>query len=210
MSDKQGSYYYFESSGAVVLTSPIAMPKASGFLWNKKMMLQMNCRGYAVAQFMQPEPTKYSTGPALEATTFMQPEHHYHAQHPGRFFYVKAKRGGKCYSLPFEPMRNEADEFEFHVQSNALVWKIRYGVLAFNLQVELIPEQGAELWSLSIENRGDETEEFDLYPYFTIGFLSWMNQSADFNSDLNGIVGNKITPYQKLDDYYKNKHHFLN
>jgi len=34
------------------LTSPITLPKASGFLWNEKMMIHMNCRGYAVAQFI--------------------------------------------------------------------------------------------------------------------------------------------------------------
>jgi cellobionic acid phosphorylase len=42
------------------LTSPTAMPKADGFLWNQKMMIQVTCRGYATAQFMQPEPAKYS------------------------------------------------------------------------------------------------------------------------------------------------------
>ncbi len=32
------------------------LPNASSFLWNKSMMIHMNCRGYATAQFMQPEP----------------------------------------------------------------------------------------------------------------------------------------------------------
>jgi hypothetical protein len=40
------------------LTSPTAMPKADAFLWNQKMMIQVTCRGYAAAQFMQPEPAK--------------------------------------------------------------------------------------------------------------------------------------------------------
>jgi hypothetical protein len=34
------------------LTSPTAMPKAGGFLWNQRMMIQATCRGYATAQFM--------------------------------------------------------------------------------------------------------------------------------------------------------------
>ena len=53
------------------LGSPTALPRAAGFLWNRKMMIQVNCRGYAVAQFMQPEPAKYSFAPNLEAKTFM-------------------------------------------------------------------------------------------------------------------------------------------
>ncbi len=54
-------------------------------------MIQMNCRGFAVAQFMQPEPAKYAYAPNIEAKTFMQPEHHYYANHPGRFFILKTK-----------------------------------------------------------------------------------------------------------------------
>src|SRR5690625_375337 len=71
------------------LQSPTLMPKASAFLWNRRMMIQANCRGYAVAQFMQPEPAKYSYAPNLEAKTFMQPEQPYYAHHPGRFVYIK-------------------------------------------------------------------------------------------------------------------------
>lgn len=198
-------YYQNQEQGSVVLTDPLSMPKAAGFLWNKKMMLQMNCRGYAVAQFMQPEPTKYSAGPALEATTFMQPEHHYHAQHPGRFFYIKM-RDKPIFSLPFEPVRQKPDSFEFHVKASELTWHIRFGVLQFILSVSLVPEEGAEYWTLNIENTSDEAVECDIYPYFSIGFLSWMNQSASYDRDLCAIVSNKITPYQKLDDYWKNKH----
>ena len=76
----------------VFLHSSTAMPKACGFLFNPNMFIQMNCRGYAVAQFLQPEPAKYSHGPALEAKTFIQPEHTYYAHHPGRFFYIKDKK----------------------------------------------------------------------------------------------------------------------
>ena len=36
------------------LLSPTALPKAAGFLWNRRMMIQVTCRGYAIAQFMQP------------------------------------------------------------------------------------------------------------------------------------------------------------
>ena len=84
-------HYPFEhNSHRVDLNSPTAMPKANGFLWNSKMLLQMNCRGYAVAQFMQPEPASYSHPPNLAAKTFMMPEPTYFAHHPGRFFYINS------------------------------------------------------------------------------------------------------------------------
>ena len=43
------------------------MPRAAGFLWNPKMMIQVTCRGYAIAQFTQPEPAKYATPPSWKA-----------------------------------------------------------------------------------------------------------------------------------------------
>ena len=82
------------------LLSPTAMPRAAGFLWNPSMMIQVTCRGYAVAQFMQPEPAKYAYAPNLEAKSFMQPEQPYYAHHPGRFFYVKDEDTGESFSAP--------------------------------------------------------------------------------------------------------------
>ena len=76
------------------LHSPTAMPSAGAFLWNRRMMIQLTCRGYATAQFMQPEPAKYAHAPNLEARTFMQPEQPYYAHHPGRFFYLKDEDNG--------------------------------------------------------------------------------------------------------------------
>ena len=51
-----------EGGAQYVLKSPKALPNASGFLWNKNMLIQANCRGYAIAQFMQPEAGKYVSG----------------------------------------------------------------------------------------------------------------------------------------------------
>ena len=92
-----------------LLHSPVAMPRASSFLWNKEMMIHMNCRGYAVSQFMQPEPAKYAYAPNLEAKTFMQPEQPYYAHHPGRFVYFKDRSSGDLFSVPNEPVRRQLD-----------------------------------------------------------------------------------------------------
>ena len=42
-----------------------------------------------------------------------------------------------------------------------------------------------------------------VYPYFPIGYMSWMNQSAEWRADLGGIVASSVTPYQKVADYFK-------
>src|SRR5215472_9439604 len=97
------------------LLSPTVMPRAAAFLWNKRMLLQVTCRGYAVAQFTQPEPAKYAYAPNLEARTFMQPEQPYYAHHPGRFFYVKDENTGSIFSAPYEPVRAKLDCYCFSV-----------------------------------------------------------------------------------------------
>ena len=104
----------FEDGGRrCVLHSPIDMPQASTFLWNRRLLLQLNCRGYATAQFMQPEPAKYAHAPTLEARTFMQPEQPYYAHHPGRFCYVKDEESGLLFSAPHAPVNHAPDAFAF-------------------------------------------------------------------------------------------------
>jgi len=188
------------------LTSPTAMPRAAGFLWNKRMMVQITCRGYAVAQFMQPEPAKYAHAPNLEAKTFMQPEQPYYAHHPGRFFYVKDEDTGKLFSLPHEPVRAEADSFAFSVGKGDIAWRVACDGLVLELNVSLPVEDVAELWHLRVTNTSGRERRLSIYAYFPIGYMSWMNQSAEYRADLGGIVASCVTPYQKVADYFKNRH----
>src|SRR5690606_12568525 len=93
------------------LTSPTLMPHAAGFLWNSKMMIQVGCRGYAIAQHMQPEPSKYTYQPIIEGKIFMLPEQPFFAHSPGRFFIVKDEESGEIFSAPYEPIRTKCDKF---------------------------------------------------------------------------------------------------
>ncbi len=187
------------------LSSPTAMPRAAGFLWNRKMMLQVTCRGYAVAQFMQPEPAKYAYAPNLEAKTFMQPEQPYYAHHPGRFFYIKDELTGEIFSAPFEPVRAKLDSFNFSVGKGDIAWVVECLGLRIDLSVSLPVEDVVELWSLKVTNISRRARKLSIYSYFPIGYMSWMNQSAEYRPDLSGLVASCVTPYQKVADYFKNK-----
>jgi len=203
--------YTIEKSGSrdsrVNLNCPTSLPKAAGFLWNKKMMIQMNCQGYAVSQFLQPEPAKYSYAPCIEAKTFMQPEHHYYRDHPGRFFYVKDEDTGEIFSAPYEPVRTSLESFSFSVGNHDIKWKVEALSLCIELTLSLGVKSPVELWSVVITNKSKSkiNRNISFYPYFTIGYMSWLNQSATYNVELNGIVAKAITPYQKVEDYYKNQ-----
>lgn len=194
-----------EDSERFNLTSPTAMPRAAGFLWNQRMMIQVTCRGYAVAQFMQPEPAKYAYAPNLEAKTFMQPEQPYYAHHPGRFFYIKDEESGDLFSAPYEPVRAELDNFTFSVGKADLSWRVERGGIVLELMLSLPTDDVVELWSLTVTNNSGRPRKLSVYPYFPMGYMSWMNQSAEYRADLGGIVASCVTPYQKVADYFKNK-----
>ncbi len=188
------------------LTSPTAMPRAAGFLWNRKMMMQITCRGYAVAQFMQPEPAKYAYAPNLEAKTFMQPEQPYYTHHPGRFFYIKDEETGEIFSAPYEPVRASLEKFVFSVGKGDLSWTIEHLGIRVELNVSLPVDDVVELWSLKVSDISGSARKLGVYPYFPIGYMSWMNQSAEYRADLGGIVASCVTPYQKVADHFKNKY----
>ena len=163
-------------------------------------MLHVNCRGYVTGQFMQPEPCKYSHAPNLEAQSFMQPEHHYFAHHPGRFVYVKDESTQESFSVPYEPSRAQLSRFNFIVEKSKISWVVEALDIKVTWSVTLTNEDTVELWELVVENQGKADRNISIYPYFSIGYMSWMNQSASFVPHLNAIVADSVTPYQKVED----------
>lgn len=186
------------------LTSPVALPKAFGFLWNNKMVIQANCRGYATAQFTQPEPYKYAHSPNLEAKTFIQPEQPYYAHHPGRFVYIK-NEDNEIFSVPYEPVKVKTDEYLFSVGKDSIKWEVTYDNIYCEMSLSLSKNDTVELWSIKVKNLSDKRRKISIYPYFPVGYMSWMNQSSDYNEELQSIICSSITPYQKSEDYYKLK-----
>lgn len=182
------------------LSSATAMPRASGFLWNRHMMLHVNCRGFVKAQHMQPEPGKYSYAPNQEARSFIQPEQPYYAHHPGRFFYIKDEQTGRMFSAPYEPVRCETAQFEFSVGQGDIRWKVLELDIEVELTLHLPVDDVVELWSMTIRNCGEKDRNLSIYPVFSIGYMSWMNQSAAYNPELGAVVASCVTPYQKSED----------
>lgn len=188
------------------LYTPVAMPNCGGFLWNRQMLIQITCRGYAIAQYMQPEPSKYSYQPMVEGKIFMLPEQPFFAHSPGRFFYIKDEETGEVFSAPYEPTRVLPDKFVFSVGKHDIQWQLEHLDIAIKLTLSIPADGVVELWQVTIVNRGERQRKLSFYPYVSFGFMSWMNQSASYQPAVGGIVGSAVTPYQKLDDFYKNRH----
>ncbi|EJD39957.1 cyclic beta-1, 2 glucan synthetase, putative, cgs94A [Auricularia subglabra TFB-10046 SS5] len=181
------------------------MPLAAGFLWNPRMMIHMTARGYATAQFMQPEPSKYAHAQIMEAKHFMLPEQGTYAHHPGRFFFVKDRDSGNLFSAPYEPARAPVDSFSFDIMPSLIHWDIKAQDVHVDLRLSLPADDACELWEVRLTNIGSAKKRLSFYPAFPLGLLSWMNQSATYDRDLNAIVADSVTPYQKTKDYFKNK-----
>lgn len=189
------------ADGRVELDSPVHAPRAGSFLWNDQMLLHVNCRGFVKAQYMDPEPRTWCYGPVMEAATFMLPEAPYYAHHPGRFVYVKDESSNEIFSIPHEPVRARPDGFVFAVADRNIEWRVKANGLSFRWHVTL-PEQGAaEIWTLEVRNDSGRQRTVSLYPYFSIGYVSWMNQSAEYRQDLGAVVATSVTPYQQMSDY---------
>ncbi|KJY82891.1 glycosyltransferase 36 [Vibrio galatheae] len=197
---------YVKGGERFSLTDPTLVPNSAGYLWNKHMMIHMNCQGYAVAQYMNPEPKKYAHTPSMAATSFMQPEQPYFANHPGRFFYLRDDQSGEIFSAPFAPIKAPLDSFEFLPGLSDIKWKVQHNDICVELCLTLSEEFAAELWQVKVTSNSKAIRNISLIPYFPVGYMSWMNMGAHYDDQLNAIVCTSITPYQKLEDYAKNKH----
>ncbi|MCW8345404.1 NdvB protein [Vibrio sp. ZSDZ65] len=197
---------FLEQGTRFSLSDPTLLPNSAGYLWNRKMMIHVNCQGYVVAQYMNPEPKKYTHVPNLAATSFMQPEQPYFAHHPGRFFYVRDDETGELFSAPFAPIKTQLDSFEFQPGLTDVKWVVKHSDIELVITLTLGEDEAAELWNVTVSNTGTTQRKLSIIPYFPVGYMSWMNMGAHYDASLNSIVCTSITPYQKLEDYEKNKH----
>ncbi|MEG3766647.1 GH36-type glycosyl hydrolase domain-containing protein [Alteromonas sp. 14N.309.X.WAT.G.H12] len=200
-------YTLNDDNGDITVHDSTAVATAGGYLWNHRLLLNMTCQGYANVHFMQPEPASYSCGPALEAKTFLQPEHQYYPGHPGRFFYFHDKQADYRFSAPYAPVNARHDRFAFDIKKHQLSWTIEHKHWRIELCVHLPQHEVAEFWSLSITNTDNQLRTLQHCSCFNIGNQSWMNQSATYEPTLGALVANKVTPYQKTADYAKQQHY---
>lgn len=189
----------------VQLDDPHLAPTATAYLWNERMMVQVTARGFATAQFMQPEPAKYAHPPVLAAKTFMQPEQPYFAHHPGRFVYVRDDESGALFSAPFEPCRRPLELFRFEPGLSDIRWIASAEGLEVTLRLTLAVDDVVERWSVELVNRSGRPRRVSLVPFFPVGYASWMNMAGAYDADLQGVVCSCVTPYQKVQDYFVQK-----
>ncbi|WP_163130645.1 GH36-type glycosyl hydrolase domain-containing protein [Agarivorans sp. Alg241-V36] len=197
---------FIENGTRYHLDDPCIAPNSAAYLWNKKMMLHMNCRGFAVSQYMDPEPRKYAHVPNLAAQSFMQPEQPYFSHHPGRFFYLRDNQSGEMFSAPYEPMKVDLDRFAFEPGLADIRWVVEKLDIELNIRLNLAVDAVLESWQVTVKNLSSKRRDISLIPYFPVGYASWMNMGGQYDAELNAIVCSSVTPYQKVTDYFKHQH----
>ena len=109
------------------------------------------------------------------------------------------------FSAPYEPVRAKLDRYCFSVGTSDIRWSIEREGIALDICLCLAADDVVELWEVQVHNRSGRPRRLSIYPYFPIGYMSWMNQSAQYRPDLGGIVASCVTPYQKVADYFKHR-----
>ena len=97
------------------------------------------------------------------------------------------------------------DEFCFSAGQHDIYWIVKKNGLEIKMQLHLTSDDLVELWSIKVTNNSKQKRNLRLFPYFPVGYMSWMNQSAVYDHELEGIVCSSVSPYQKYQDYDKVK-----
>lgn len=189
------------------LHDPISMPNACGFLWNEVMMIQPNCRGYATSQYVVKTFMKYSHPMSVEGKVMMLPELPYYTHHPARFVFIKDETTGTKFSAPYEPMRVKLDKFLFKAGQSDVIWEVEKDQIAAEVKVTLPRNDFFEFWSVTVENKSSETKKISVYPYATVGYMSWMNMGAEYDEEIGGVLASAVSAYQISADWEKVKHY---
>lgn len=65
---------FIENGQCFRQNKPTPAPNAVSYFWARRVMIQMNARGHAISQYMDPAPHRYAHAPTITAQIFMQPE----------------------------------------------------------------------------------------------------------------------------------------
>jgi cellobionic acid phosphorylase len=103
-------------------------------------------------------------------------------------------------------MRATLDDYCFLVGQQDIGWRVKCKDIDIEISLNLPVDDVVELWQFSIANSSTWERQLSIYPYFPVGYMSWMNQSGEYRADLGGVVCTCVTPYQKVEDYFRNRH----
>jgi len=181
--DKVLTTGFIDNGTRYVVRDVHGLERADSHLFNDGMELQMGQRGTCRSRFMQPNSTQYSE--------------------PHRSFYLRDEVTGKFWSVPFDPVQVEPEQFEFSPGLADIQWRVTIDQVEAWIRVVIPRDDQVELWTVTVTNRGAKPRTLSLYNYFPVGQVGWINQHSRYDPALGGIVIDYFPYYVKVEDYYK-------
>ncbi|HEY3398438.1 MAG TPA: hypothetical protein VGM19_12355 [Armatimonadota bacterium] len=160
-----------------------AFDRADAYLWNDDMYLKIDQRGRCECAFLQPNITPYAGGQ--------------------RCFYVRDEATGEFWSVPYDPVKREPEEFEFSLGRGDLVWRNVTAGIEVRLEVVVPRDAFVELWTATVTNLGEQPRKLSLYSFLPVGPPWAMSRDGDWDDKLNGLNYHAFPYYVKVEDYYK-------
>ncbi len=77
------------------------------------------------------------------------------------------------FSAPYEPVRFPADRYVFAVGKSRIKWTVVCKGVEIEMSLSLPKEEPIELRRLKVKNLSDRQRKLSVYPYFTVGYMSW-------------------------------------
>jgi cellobionic acid phosphorylase len=176
---------FIENGQRYVVRDVHYLERADSHLINDRMEVQMDMRGTCRSRFLQPNSCPYS-----EAL---------------RSFFLRDEATGKIWSVPFEPVQAEPEEFEFSAGLADIQWRILFDGIETRIRLVIPRDDQVELWTVTVTNRSNRQRDLSLYPYIPVGQPGGLSQLSKYDAKLGGILVEYFPYYVKIEDYFKLK-----
>jgi cellobionic acid phosphorylase len=174
---------FVEDGRRYVLRNPYLLNRADADLWNDRLYVQIDHRGRCDAWFLQPNPTRYAESL--------------------RSFYIRDDDTGHFWSVPYEPVQADPEEFEFSVGRADLRWRVVRDGLDVSLRLVVPRDDTVELWTATVCNRGRRPRRISLFSFMPVGSLGPLVHQAWYDDALCGMIHDYFPYYVRWQDYYR-------
>ncbi len=104
----------------------------------------------------------FSVFPLLEGVRIIRYEH---GEGPGRCVYLKDRESGEFWSLNWQPVRKDLDEYECRHGQGYSVIHSGYGGINHSLRVFAAENFPGEIWEITITNNSGRTRDLSFFPF---------------------------------------------
>ena len=184
MNDPADLPFTFSSDGRkLTLSDPAFIANADSDLWNERMSLTANQRGWVKGRVLTPNPQTYCEDQ--------------------RILYLSGPDWPEPLTLPWGPANQTEGDFTFDVSPERIRWERRLRGVRISMGVAVPRNQPVECWHCGIKNESRETLELTLTLAIPTGLLGLLAHESELSESPFGLLHRYFRYYVKLEDYEK-------